>query len=244
MSLWCYCLILSFYIKPQPIYDNGIVEGIVLYCLSTSNHNRCVSLIANDIIVLYCLSTSNHNCLRTSGCSRSIVLYCLSTSNHNTLGNVGKDEVLSYIVFLHQTTTRRSHKTRLLNCLILSFYIKPQLAGAGVSGSWIVLYCLSTSNHNRSPTYLPMPQIVLYCLSTSNHNSQEQIAELLNIVLYCLSTSNHNLSWRWQKVIPIVLYCLSTSNHNKHHFWHHLQQLSYIVFLHQTTTAFVSYRSR
>ena len=55
------CLISSFYIKPQPVIVQQSRNVIVLYRLSTSNHNSATSDLASLSIVLYRLSTSNHN---------------------------------------------------------------------------------------------------------------------------------------------------------------------------------------
>ena len=101
--------------------------------------------------------------------------------------------LLSYIVFLHQTTTSIHFIPSMRYCLISSFYIKPQLCQR----------C-----HNAY-------DIVLYRLSTSNHNPNKAIEEAKKIVLYRLSTSNHNISLQWLTPFIIVLYRLSTSNHNQ-----------------------------
>ena len=209
---------------------------------------------------------------------------------------------LSYIVFLHQTTTARWHPShplyclissfyikpqqrhigvvnilhclissfyikpqlecepelRLGHCLISSFYIKPQLGRGGFLCPLIVLYRLSTSNHNCIMLHYDLEDIVLYRLSTSNHNfmyasgdtyiivlyrlstsNHNRFAQrrtLHLIVLYRLSTSNHNFLYGDAQRLNIVLYRLSTSNHNLLLFGVDVQQLSYIVFLHQTTT--------
>ena len=49
---------------------------------------------------------------------------------------------LSYIVFLHQTTTKVTIFSRLHNCLISSFYIKPQLYEQWIAQGW---HCLISS---------------------------------------------------------------------------------------------------
>ena len=118
----------------------------------------------------------------------------------------------------------------------MSFYIKPQLVQHSPKSTLIVLYCLSTSNHNLRGTLAKNSEIVLYCLSTSNHNSAFSRVILLRIVLYCLSTSNHNFAQGYRIGFYIVLYCLSTSNHNYCPIESSTYLLSYIVFLHQTTT--------
>ena len=146
----CCCLISSFYIKPQRFSRRSYRHGIVLYRLSTSNHN---------------ISTS----------------YFTST-------------ILSYIVFLHQTTTTCKVTQKYMHCLISSFYIKPQLQYLVNSFLTIVLYCLSTSNHNSPSTESNVPCIVLYCLSTSNHNKNGQeinTYELSYIVFLHQTTTSH-----------------------------------------------------
>ena len=98
------CLISLFYIKPQ---------------LSCSN-SRC------HPIVLYLFSTPNHNSLTRTPCGLAIVLYLFSTSNHNTRLPFSVPTTLSYISFLHQTTTHCKVHSNWYNCLISLFYIKPQ----------------------------------------------------------------------------------------------------------------------
>ena len=124
------------------------VAAIVLYLFSTSNHNESVEFLTDDEIVLYLFSTSNHNCRSIPLRARSIVLYLFSTSNHNFLPDAFTTLLLSYISFLHQTTTHRGCKNDIcglsyisflhqtttcfalsvvgVNCLISLFYIKPQ----------------------------------------------------------------------------------------------------------------------
>ena len=101
----------------------------------------------------------------------------------------------------------------------------------------IVLYRLSTSNHNMPHTRSRVILIVLYRLSTSNHNLIFVYNGRYAIVLYRLSTSNHNRQGAEVFRIPIVLYRLSTSNHNSNVMSMKSIKLSYIVFLHQTTTS-------
>ena len=124
-----YCLISSFYIKPQLTILIYIFKHIVLYRLSTSNHNPSTRKAAALTIVLYRLSTSNHNCLN----------------------DAPWHSILSYIVFLHQTTTRSLLLLQQVNCLISSFYIKPQLM---ILRSRRSFHCLISSFYIK-------PQLVL-----------------------------------------------------------------------------------
>ncbi len=57
-------------------------------------------------VVLYRFSTSNHNGIDTTEYHGTVVLYRFSTSNHNGWAAGVPDDVLYYIVSLHQTTTK------------------------------------------------------------------------------------------------------------------------------------------
>ena len=96
------------------------IECIVLYRLSTSNHNPHGTEAQRHFIVLYRLSTSNHNYYPIRSVRIEIVLYRLSTSNHNSALADTFVELLSYIVFLHQTTT--SYEIT-LSSLVLSYIV-------------------------------------------------------------------------------------------------------------------------
>ena len=86
----------------------------------------CFTEVLCSYAILYRLSTPNHNCCQCDAHRSGIVLYRLSTSNHNMQPTRSNLVVLSYIVFLHQTTTRVHSSSRCWHCLISSFYIKPQ----------------------------------------------------------------------------------------------------------------------
>ena len=111
--------------------------------------------------------------------------------------------MLSYIYFLHQTTTARSSWLTSLSCHISTFYIKPQRR---------VCFGVECPSCHISTFYIkPQPfvyrqerqQVVIYLLSTSNHNTINQRDASFNVVIYLLSTSNHN----WQTVLPGSLGC-------------------------------------
>ena len=121
----------------------------------------------------------------------------------------------------------------------------------------VVLYRLSTSNHNGSPvvvidkelsyivfrhqaTTFPRPILLRqYCLISSFYIKPQQPAKWhknICIVLYRLSTSNHNsntlliVSW----LLSYIVFLHQTTTHRQRNPTSHA--LSYIVFLHQTTT--------
>ena len=78
---------------------------IVLYRLSTSNHNTGVNSLPVDVIVLYRLSTSNHNFARRRADIRQLSYIVFLHQTTTTACSFSASVLLSYIVFLHQTTT-------------------------------------------------------------------------------------------------------------------------------------------
>ena len=121
-----------------------------------------------------------------------VFLHQTTTDNPDTFFTLK----LSYIVFLHQTTTEYTSQMTDKYCLISSFYIKPQLQ------DWILLLpwdCLISSFYIK-----PQPS------STENVR-----VFVLSYIVFLHQTTT---------VIP---FALST------------RSLSYIVFLHQTTTLLI-----
>ena len=100
----CCRLISSFYIKPQLMRLISLNSAIVLYRLSTSNHNYPLACQRRDIL------------------SYIVFLHQTTTQRDRGAHNIS----LSYIVFLHQTTTIAAQLRSVNHCLISSFYIKPQ----------------------------------------------------------------------------------------------------------------------
>ena len=80
------------------------------------------------------------------------IIYRLSTSNHNRLQSITHRGKLSYIVFLHQTTTPyyRACKNQILSYIVF-LHQTTTVRAWYVWILFIVLYRLSTSNHNRKP---------------------------------------------------------------------------------------------
>ena len=166
--------------------------------------------------------------------------------------------LLSYISFLHQTTTMSCMSWLVMHCLISLFYIKPQLLDKDtrmennclISLFYIkpqlvfvslynVIHCLISLFYIKPQLIARVifdPHIVLYLFSTSNHNRSSLRRCGTCIVLYLFSTSNHNYTMIVYESTAIVLYLFSTSNHNYCTHSLLLFELSYISFLHQTTT--------
>ena len=122
---------------------------VVSYWNSTSNHNRADYRIVWAGVVSYWNSTSNHNIGAKKRMQRQVVSYWNSTSNHNYWFGWVSVAKLYLIEILHQTTTYSAvkfyqqklylieilHQTTTiwmplrctLGCILLKFYIKPQL---------------------------------------------------------------------------------------------------------------------
>ena len=98
------CILSSFYIKPQP--SNPHIRR-PYYCILSSFY---IKPQLNTITKYY----------------KIIVSYRLSTSNHNCLLGQSTEGRLYLIVFLHQTTTSNTLLTNSFDCILSSFYIKPQ----------------------------------------------------------------------------------------------------------------------
>ena len=142
----------------------------------------------------------------------SYIVFLHQTTTHSQETHPRK--LLSYIVFLHQTTTLPLVLVRFANCLISSFYIKPQpsvtvqvrsqyclissfyikpqLRSRIAWAVLIVLYRLSTSNHNHvvSATFFGALSYIVFLHQTTTLACPDSLA--LSIFLYRLSTSNHN----------------------------------------------------
>ena len=167
-----YWLISHFYIKPQPPAGLQIRWSIDLYLISTSNHNWCLQPLGHTSIDLYLISTSNHNLLHQvlDGCP--IDLYLISTSNHNKKKPILGLLRLTYISFLHQTTTAGTVYTLNIDWLISHFYIKPQLristCFCGVD--WLISHFYIKPQLSMWAWHSKM--IDLYLISTSNHNHE------------------------------------------------------------------------
>ena len=213
MSLDC-CILLKFYIKPQHPCCRFRLFRVVSYWNSTSNHNHVKALLSGTSVVSYWNSTSNHN-------------------NSLPLGNVF---VLYLIEILHQTTTQAPPLLIPLCCILLKFYIKPQLARQWLMVPCVVSYWNSTSNHNililRSVSII----VVSYWNSTSNHNVSPPIIWITKVVSYWNSTSNHNMNarrqWKYQLYLIEILHQTTTTSHSLSED----SELYLIEILHQTTT--------
>ena len=99
-----------------------------------------------------------------------VVLYLISTSNHNKTFQNLLQTPLYYILFLHQTTTCHGTWRKHSCCIISYFYIKPQLLLSATArrGRCIISY-FYIKPQLWHDVWLYDP-VVLYLISTSNHN--------------------------------------------------------------------------
>ena len=121
------CILLNFYIKPQPANPfRSQIEGCILLNFYIKPQQRKYTDVF-CIVVSYWISTSNHNRGHGSSSRCSVVSYWISTSNHNSYLFFIFALLLYLIEFLHQTTTTATHVGNTYRCILLNFYIKPQL---------------------------------------------------------------------------------------------------------------------
>ena len=164
------CILLKFYIKPQLISSIIAALAVVSYWNSTSNHNHSLCCYFPVVVVSYWNSTSNHNTPAAVLGSSGVVSYWNSTSNHNTSRSRWSFSRLYLIEILHQTTTALVFISTPFGCILLKFYIKPQLLHKALkcSRSCILLKFYIKPQHLF--LFLSMFLVVSYWNSTSNHN--------------------------------------------------------------------------
>ena len=96
------------------------------------------------------------------GKALSYIVFLHQTTTRQEAGQmVGK---LSYIVFLHQTTTIVVYLSLYTNCLISSFYIKPQRQGEHGADT---AYCLISSFYIKPQHQASCCLRLSYCLISS-----------------------------------------------------------------------------
>ena len=122
------CILLNFYIKPQPPPGRDAGHDVVSYWISTSNHNLKLVKLLQILVVSYWISTSNHNTLDAKGLLTWVVSYWISTSNHNMKAILRFGlRVVSY--WISTSNHNRPRQTE--------------------NQEKVVSYWISTSNHNR-----------------------------------------------------------------------------------------------
>ena len=175
------------------------------------------------IVVSYWNSTSNHNFQTLE--TLDVKLYLIEILHQTTTPRLShRRRLMLYLIeILHQTTTWSAAFEFLLCCILLKFYIKPQLHREYNHELCVVSYWNSTSNHNGALEYLGCSGLYLIeilhqttttaassglffsCILLKFYIKPQPIPSRLGlwkVVSYWNSTSNHNLSF-YQLVRPI-----------------------------------------
>ena len=142
------CILLKFYIKPQlrrmPSVSLSSCILLKLY-IKPQHYKSKLASTASCILLKFYIKPQQ----QTSGiCHTLVVSYWNSTSNHNKLCLEYFFVPLYLIEILHQTTTHSLRTCSRPCCILLKFYIKPQLRRPFRVLSAVVSYWNSTSNHN------------------------------------------------------------------------------------------------
>ena len=188
------------------------------------------------MVVSYWNSTSNHNFLNIHEALLTVVSYWNSTSNHNPVYGRSQYCWLYLIEILHQTTTFGDALKSVGSCILLKFYIKPQLFAR-----WFLCHscCIllkfyikpqRLTQHMRVQTgcillkfYIKPQQRVRHTLGHSccillkfYIKPQRKNCKSMHVIVvsYWNSTSNHNYGIAGKCAVFVVSYWNSTSNHN------------------------------
>ena len=121
------CILLKFYIKPQqPFAFVEIGRSCILLKFYIKPQPRAHHLMKR-MVVSYWNSTSNHNGVREL--HPGVRLYLIEILHQTTTEAFARGYVaqLYLIEILHQTTTADGIHDDVRSCILLKFYIKPQL---------------------------------------------------------------------------------------------------------------------
>ena len=99
---------------------------------------------------------------------------------------------LYLIEILHQTTTRTLFERAGFCCILLKFYIKPQLFGFPPQRPYRCILLKFYIKPQRRARRCRASHVVSYWNSTSNHNVMLYNCARILVVSYWNSTSNHN----------------------------------------------------
>ena len=186
------CILLKFYIKPQPAVANlSAAAGCILlkFYIKPQLSWQKESCYCRCILLKFYIKPQPRQWL---SCFFGVVSYWNSTSNHNSGDRVGATYVLYLIEILHQTTTCRNGSDVAKCCILLKFYIKPQRSA---HVTYIVKCCILLKFYIKPQPLFFWPAlffVVSYWNSTSNHNRARNIYRQVKVVSYWNSTSNHN----------------------------------------------------
>ena len=207
------CILLKFYIKPQQRSSPMEISAVVSYWNSTSNHNMRHAV--GMPLRLYLIEILHQTTTRVQLVRFPLVLYLIE--------------------ILHQTTTARPAGLRFSCCILLKFYIKPQLSWLYASPFCVVSYWNSTSNHNWTAAILAIGMLylieILHQTTTSTIGGRYPKGCIL--LKFYIKPQQREAQ---RGLIQVVSYWNSTSNHNSWIGRKRFPSLYLIEILHQTTT--------
>ena len=121
------CILLKFYIKPQPGRSSRLPNGSCILLKFYIKPQLCRPRPwpgDGCILLKFYIKPQPWSSARPNN---RVVSYWNSTSNHNRARSLHHRHRLYLIEILHQTTTTRSAFVVFSSCILLKFYIKPQL---------------------------------------------------------------------------------------------------------------------
>ena len=127
-------------------------------------HQTTTSTFVNQIVFILYLIFFLHQTTTTIIFGKMRLRLYLIFFLHQTttpLHRNQKSNRLYLIFFLHQTTTHTFSFLDVPNCILSSFYIKPQLDATHAISLTIVSYLLSTSNHNSAMPFFAYQKLYL-----------------------------------------------------------------------------------
>ncbi len=147
------------------------------------------------------------------------------------------------IEILHQTTTGTRRQSCRRRCILLKFYIKPQLNNKPI---FYYLSCILLKFYIKPQLLFDAAFLFRCCILLKFYIKPQRLKlykYIETVVSYWNSTSNHNLSLLVMSMTRVVSYWNSTSNHNISLRSLDNFLLYLIEILHQTTTAYWGSRS-
>ena len=244
-------------------FDLKLWGDVVSYWNSTSNHNEASPIIRQSS--LYLIEILHQTTTFSSIIILEITLYLIEILHQTTTLILAKKiyDMLYLIEILHQTTTPAFAPTALCKlylieilhqttthpcfspcrscCILLKFYIKPQL-DCHVPLFWLscILLKFYIKPQHRFDWFF-LFRVVSYWNSTSNHNYGRRRKRQTRVVSYWNSTSNHNIPFHPLLSVPLYLIEILHQTTTYSRLLPTGSKLYLIEILHQTTTTTLSW---
>ena len=212
------CILLKFYIKPQPCNDLSFVFRcciLLKFYIKPQLHRRAERPCGGCILLKFYIKPQlrNHLYRKFASC---ILLKFYIKPQLSTLPALSR-YLLYLIEILHQTTTIPSLKKLYWGCILLKFYIKPQRRRFVCRPQGVVSYWNSTSNHNIGENLGRKSKVVSYWNSTSNHNSW--IGRRRFLLLYLIEILHQTTTAVASTVTELPLYLIEILHQTTTNSW-------------------------